>query len=38
MRILDIQKSDPEYKGSSAPMHGGRNEKSPIAATQDKKN
>jgi hypothetical protein len=26
MRILDIQKVTPEYKGSRAPMHGGRNE------------
>jgi hypothetical protein len=38
MRIPYIQKSDPEYKGSSAPMHGGRNEKSLNVATQDKKN
>jgi hypothetical protein len=37
MRISDIQKVTPEYKGSSAPMHGVRNEESPCAAKKDKK-
>jgi hypothetical protein len=36
MRIPDIQKVTPEYKGSGAPMHGAWNEKSRSDKRQEK--
>jgi hypothetical protein len=37
MRIPDIQKVTPEYKGSGAPMHGGTNEELPSVTKKDRK-